>query len=245
MNRFTGYIRRCVEDYDMIQPGDVIAVGVSGGKDSLALLCALAHLRRFYPNRFEVHAITLSMGFEDMDFSGVAELCRRLEVPYTIREKQIKEVIFDQRHEKNPCALCAKMRRGALHDVMGELSLKKIALGHHFDDAVETFMLSLFYEGRLSCFMPVTYMSRTDVTQIRPMLYASEAIIKSVVERYSLPVVENKCPMDGQSKREEIKKLVRELSVTYPDLKSKVFGAMQRLPLTGWETDGKGMKALC
>ncbi|MBR5163346.1 MAG: hypothetical protein IKW79_04935, partial [Schwartzia sp.] len=147
---------------------------------------------------------------------------------------EMKRIIFDERREKNPCALCAKMRRGAIHDVMGELGISKIALGHHFDDAVETFMLSLFYEGRISCFQPVTYMSRTGVTQIRPMLYVGEGTVRSFAEKYELPVVKNACPMDGESRREEVKALVRRLSEQYPDLRSKVFGAMQRLPLDGW-----------
>ena len=234
MNKFTGLVRRCVDDYGMIQDGDVIAVGVSGGKDSLSLLCSLANLRRYYPKKFQLHAITLAMGFEEMDFSPVQELCRQLDVPYTLKNSHLKEIIFDQRQEKNPCALCAKMRRGALHDVMGELGIHKIALGHHYDDAIETFMLSLFYEGRLNCFQPVTYMSRTGVTQIRPMLYIGEGTIRNLAARYDLPVVHNPCPKDGASKREEVKQLIKTLSVQYPDLKSKVFGAMQRLPLDGW-----------
>ena len=235
MERFTGLVRRCIEDYSMIEYGETVAVGVSGGKDSLALLCALAKLRTYYPKKFSLHAITLSLGYGDMDFSGVADLCRELSVPYTVRNTEIQRIVFQERKEKNPCALCAKMRRGALHDVMGELGIRKIALGHHFDDAIETFFLSLFYEGRLSCFQPVTYMSRTGITQIRPMLYVGEGTIKSLAERYKLPVVENSCPMDGLSRREDVKKLVRELTEKYPDLRNKVFGAMQRLPLDGWE----------
>ena len=156
-------------------------------------------------------------------------------MPYTIKRTQMKRIIFDERREKNPCALCAKMRRGAIHDAMAELGIKKIALGHHFDDAVETFMLSLFYEGRISCFQPVTYMSRTGITQIRPMLYAGEGTVRRIAEKYELPVVHNPCPMDKQSRREEVKQLIKTLSAQYPDLKSKIFGAMQRLPLEGWE----------
>jgi tRNA 2-thiocytidine biosynthesis protein TtcA len=235
MNKLTGLVRRCVEDYKMVEDGDVIAVGVSGGKDSLALLCALANLRRYYPKKFTLHALTLETGYAEMDFTPVAELCCALDVPYTRRQTKMRQIIFEERREKNPCALCAKMRRGALHDLMGELGIRKIALGHHFDDAVETFMLSLFYEGRLSCFQPVTYMSRTGITQIRPMLYVGEGTIKNLAIRYQLPVVYNPCPMDGQSKREDVKKLIHALSVQYPDLKSKIFGAMQRLPLDGWE----------
>jgi tRNA(Ile)-lysidine synthase TilS/MesJ len=235
VNKFTGLVRRCVEDYKMIEEGDKIAVGVSGGKDSVSLLCALANLRRYYPKRFELHAVTLSMGYEEMDFSPVAELCGTLGVPFTFRETQLGRLIFEERKEKNPCALCAKMRRGALHGVVGELGIKKIALAHHYDDAVETFLLSLLYEGRITCFQPVTFMSRTGVAQIRPLLYIGEGTIRSLVNRYHLPVVENVCPMNGKSKREEVKTLLRSLSAQYPDLKSKIFGAMQRLPLEGWE----------
>ncbi len=235
MNKFTGLVRRCVEDYTMIDDDETIAVGVSGGKDSLALLCALSNLKRYYPKKYELHAITVDMGYDEMDFSGVERLCRELGVPYTIKRTQMKQIIFDERREKNPCALCAKMRRGAIHDAMGELGIKKIALGHHFDDAVETFMLSLFYEGRISCFQPVTYMSRTGITQIRPMLYAGEGTVERIVRQYDLPVVYNPCPMDKKSRREEVKSLIKALSAQYPDLKSKIFGAMQRLPLDGWE----------
>lgn len=237
LNRFTGLIRRCVEDYKMIEDGDRIAVGVSGGKDSVSLLNAMANLRGYYPKRFELYAITVSMGFEGMDFTPIQEMCDRLNVPYILRQTQMKQIIFDERKEKNPCALCAKMRRGALHDVMGEHGIKKIALGHHFDDAVETFLMSLVYEGRISCFQPVTYMSRADVTQIRPMLYVGEGTVENLVKRYDLPVVQNKCEMDKRSKRQEVKELIKSLSAQYPDLKSKVFGAMQRLPLDGWEPE--------
>ena len=237
MNRFTGLVRRCVEDYHMIEDGETIAVGVSGGKDSVSLLCALNNLRRYYPKRFELHAITLSMGYPEMDFTPIAELCATMGVPYTLQESQLGKLIFEDRKEKNPCALCAKMRRGALHDVCGELGIRKIALAHHYDDAVETFLMSLVYEGRIGCFQPVTYMSRTGVTQIRPLLYAGEATVKSLVKRYQLPIVENVCPMNGKSKREEIKTLLSTLGAQYPDLKSKVFGAMQRYPLEGWEPE--------
>ena len=182
MNKILSYVRRCVEDYDMIQPGDRIAVGVSGGKDSLTLLAALARLRSFYPKPFTVEAFTLDMGHVDggtgMDFAPVAALCRELEVPFTLLPSEIHHIIFDLRREKNPCSMCAKMRRGALHNALAERGIRKIALGHHFDDAVETFFLSLFYEGRISCFQPVTHLDRTDIVQIRPLLYCGEGMIR-------------------------------------------------------------------
>jgi len=235
MNKFTGLVRRCIEDYQMIADGETIAVGVSGGKDSVALLCALANLRGYYPKRFSLHAVTLDMGFEGTDFSPIAKLCEELETPYTLRLTDIAHVVFDERREKNPCSLCAKMRRGALNKAIKELGISKIALAHHFDDAIETFLLSLLYEGRISCFQPVTYMDRTGITQIRPMLYVGEGTVINLVGRNKLPVVHNPCPMNGASKREEIKTLIKTLGMSYPDLRSKVFGAMQRLPLDGWE----------
>ena len=234
LNQFTSIVRKGVDEYRMIADGDAVAVGLSGGKDSLLLLCALHHLQQFYPKRFSLRAVTVELGFPGMDFAPVAELCRRLGVPYTRIPTDIREVVFDARQEPNPCSLCAKMRRGALNTAMKELGCNKLALGHHFDDAVETFLMSLLFEGRVSCFKPVTYMSRMDVWQIRPMIYAGEKKIASVAAALSLPVVENPCPEDKGSKRYEIKQLLAELSGQYPDLRSKVFGAMQRYPLEGW-----------
>ena len=237
LNAFTGTVRRAVDDYHMIDSGDAVAVGVSGGKDSLLLLLALNHLRSFYPKAFTLEAITIELGFEGMDFAPVAALCGDLGVPYTRVKTDIKEIVFDVREEENPCSLCAKMRRGALNDAIREKGISKLALGHHFDDAVETFMLSLLFEGRLSCFRPVTFLDRSGVTQIRPLVYAGEKKIASLAEALELPVVENPCPMDRTSKRHEVKQLLAAMSAEYPDMKSKIFGAMQRLPLPGWEPD--------
>ena len=237
LNAFTGTVRRAVDDYHMIDAGDAVAVGVSGGKDSLLLLLALNHLRSFYPLPFTLEAITIELGFEGMDFAPVAALCESLGVPYTRVKTDIKEIVFDVREEENPCSLCAKMRRGALNDAIREKGISKLALGHHFDDAVETFMLSLLFEGRLSCFRPVTFLDRSGVTQIRPLIYAGEKKIASLAEALALPVVENPCPMDRTSKRHEVKQLLAAMSAEYPDMKSKIFGAMQRLPLPGWEPD--------
>ena len=174
MQKMMGLVRKCIEDYDMIQPGDRVAVGVSGGKDSLTLLVLLAALREYYPVRFDLAAMSVDMGLGGMDFSPVAELCAKLGVPYTVKKTEIGPIIFDHRKEKNPCSMCAKMRRGALHDLLRGQGCNKIALGHHYDDAVETFFMSLLYEGRISCFEPVTYLSRAGITQIRPMLYLGE-----------------------------------------------------------------------
>ena len=235
LNDFTGTVRKAVEDYNMISEGDRIAVGISGGKDSLMLLAALKYLQGYYPKHFELEAITIELGFEGMDFSPVSAWCAERDIPYTCLKTDIKEVVFDVRNEDNPCSLCSKMRRGAINDAITQRGIRKLALGHHFDDAVETFMMSLVFEGRLSCFRPVTYLDRSGVTQIRPMIYAGEQKIANLAEEFGLPVVENPCPMDKTSKRYEIKKLLSELSSDYPDIKSKIFGAIQRLPLPGWE----------
>ncbi len=234
MQKLMGLMRRCIDDYRMIDPGDRVAVGVSGGKDSLALLTILAALREYYPGGYELSAFTIDMGLGGMDFTPVAEYCASLGVPYQRIETEIGKIIFDYRKEKNPCSMCAKMRRGALHNAITEQGIKKIALGHHYDDAVETFVMSLIYEGRISCFQPVTYLDRTDVTQIRPMLYVPEKTIEHFAQRMELPVVHNTCPADKNTRRQEIKELVYSLSATYPDLKDRIFGAMQRLPLPEW-----------
>jgi len=234
LQKVLSFTRRCVEDYDMISEGDRIAVGVSGGKDSLAMLVAMANLKRFYPIKFELEAVTLDMGFDGVDFSPVTKLCDELGVRHTVIKTQMKEIIFDIRQEENPCSLCAKMRRGALHDAALELGCGKVALGHHHDDAVETLMLSLFYEGRISCFRPVTYLDRKKLYLIRPMLYTSERLIRALVNNYPLPIVHNPCPANGNTKRQEMKDLVKMLDKQNPGLRERLFGAMQRLPLDGW-----------
>ena len=236
MQKLMGLVRRCVEDYNMIAPGDKIAVGVSGGKDSLVLLQLLNGLRQY--SDFELEAITIDMGL-GMDYSSIEDFCKKLGVPYTVVKTQIGPIIFDHRKEKNPCSMCSKMRRGALNQAILDRGIHKIALGHHYDDAVETFLMSLIYEGRISCFQPVTDLDRTGVIQIRPMLYIHERTVDNFATRMELPVVENRCPVDKNTKREEIKQLVYELSNTYPDLKERIFGAMQRLPLPEWGPQGR------
>ena len=235
LNEFTGTVRRAVDDYDMIQEGDRVAVGVSGGKDSMLLLLALNHLKSFYPKPFELSAVTIELGFEGMDFTPVKELCTELNIPYACLKTDIKEIVFDVRREDNPCSLCAKMRRGALNDYLRENGIGKLALGHHFDDAVETFMMSLLFEGRISCFRPVTFLDRSGITQIRPLIYCGEQKIANLAAQLNIPVVENPCPQDKASKRWEIKQMLKTMSADYPDMKSKVFGAMQRNPLPGWQ----------
>ena len=237
MQKMLSYVRRAVDQYHMIEDGDVIAVGVSGGKDSLALLATLANLRRFYPKKFELKAITLEMGYEEMDFTPVAELCQKLDVEYITRQTDIKTIVFDIRQEENPCSLCAKMRRGALNDTAKQCGCNKVALGHHYDDVIETVMMSLLYEGRFNCFLPMTYLNRRDITVIRPMIYAPEAYIKSLVRRLELPVVHTPCPADGNTKREEIKQLIRTLEHQNHGVRQRIFGAVQRYPLRGWGID--------
>lgn len=234
MQHLLSRVRRAVEDYNMISPGDRIAVGVSGGKDSLSALWALSELRRFYPAPFELEAITVDMGF-DLDLTPVTHLCERLSVPHTIVPTQIREVVFDIRKEENPCSLCAKLRRGAINTAVNERGCTKLAYGHHYDDAVETYLMNLVFEGRIGCFTPVTFLDRTGVTVIRPLIYTPETMLRNAAEQLDLPVAPKVCPADGNTKREEIKLLIASLAKTYPDFKEKIMGAMQRLPLTGWE----------
>ena len=237
MQHILSLVRRCVEDYDMIQAGETVAVGVSGGKDSVLTLAALARLRDFYPKKFDVAAVTINAGTPGMDFSPIADLCRQLDVPYYLVDVPIYEIVFVHRQEKNPCSLCAKLRRGALSTELNRLGLHKIALGHHFDDAVETMLMSLFLEGRIGCFQPVTDLDRSGVTQIRPLLYVQEKEVRGAVRRLGLPVVENPCPANGSTRREEMKELLFQLERQYPQLKKKIFGAIQRYPLYGWSLE--------
>ena len=238
MQQLLGRVRRCIEDYRMIEAGDRIAVGVSGGKDSLVTLLALARLRRFLPTPFTLEAITLEMGMPEMDYTPVAQLCEELDVPYTRISVPVYEILFEERKEKNPCSLCAKLRRGSLNTALTERGISKIALGHHYDDAVETLMMNLLFEGRIGCFQPVTFLDRTGVTQIRPLLYCHEDEIQRIANREKLPIVHTTCPIDGHSRRQEVKELLASMEKTYPDLMQKIFGAMQRYPLYGWRDGG-------
>ena len=235
MQEILSLVRRCVTDYDMIQEGETVAVGVSGGKDSLVTLTALARLSKFYQKPFKVVAITVETGVPGMSFDAVADYCAALGVEYVRVNVPIYEIVFLERKEKNPCSLCAKLRRGALSTAMNEHGIKTIALGHHYDDAVETLLMNLLFEGRIGCFQPVTYLSRSDVTQIRPLLYVKEQQVRNVAAKLDLPIVHNPCPANGETRRQEVKELIESLSERYPDLKQKLFGAMQRYPLYGWD----------
>mgnify|MGYP003295269882 CR=1 FL=1 len=244
LKRILSYVRRGVDDYEMIKEGDKIAVGVSAGKDSLALLCAMAALRRFYPKKFELCAITVDMGFEDFDLTPIRKMCEELEVEYHVVPTQIAKIIFDIRKEKNPCSLCAKMRRGALYNYAKEIGCTSVALGHHFDEVVETFMLNLFYEGRLGCFQPVTYLSNTDIYLIRPMIYMPEKDVRYFASKNELPVIKSPCAADGNTEREEMKKLLHGLEMGNKGLRYRIFGAIQRGEIDGFREIGRmqGMK---
>ncbi len=233
--RLLSFVRRAVDDYEMIAEGDRIAVGISGGKDSLALLAGLAHLRYFYPKKFELVALTVDMGFDGVDFSAIEALCRELNVPYHVKKTEIARIIFDIRKEKNPCSLCAKMRRGVLHSTAKELGCNKIAFGHHFDDVVETFMLNLFHEGRIGCFQPVTYLSRADITLIRPLIYMPEKDVRYFANRENLPVVKSPCPADGHTEREEMKRLLDTLERQHKGIRHRIFGAISRGEVDGFK----------
>lgn len=242
MQRLEGLMRKAIQEYKMIEPGDRICVGVSGGKDSVALTVGLAHLRRYLNIPFEVVAVSLDpqFGGKATDYAPLEELFAKLEVPFEIRRSNIGAVVFDVRKEPNPCALCAKMRRGLLHDTAKELGCNKVALGHHLDDAIETFYMNLWGEGRLGCFSPVTYLSRKDLTMIRPMILATENDVRRAVKHESLPVVKSTCPADGATRRQEMKEYVADMCRKDRAFRQKMLGAMQGADLDGWAPVAKG-----
>ena len=227
MKEILGCIRRADQDYHMIESGDRVAVGVSGGKDSVLLLYALSLYRRFSPHPFELEALTLTTGLEPFDLQPIRALCEKIDVPYTVRETEIGRIVFEERHEKNPCALCSKMRRGALNDLCNERGLNKLALGHHRDDALETLLMSLLYEGRLHTFQPVTRFDRTPVVQIRPLIYAPEKVIVHYARRLDLPVVASPCPANGRTKREDMKDLLDLICRRVPNARELMLSALR------------------
>ena len=234
LQKLLSYVRRAVDDYHMIEEGDKIAVGVSGGKDSICLLIALKHLQRFYPKHFELEAITVSLGLPGAVYDDIQALCDSIGVPYTVVNTDIGQIIFEERKEKNPCSLCAKMRKGALNTKAEELGCNKVALGHNKDDVVETFFMSLFYEGRINCFAPVSYLDRSKLYSIRPLMYVPEWECRSFVTKSGIDIVKNPCLADGNTKRQETKELLAELSKDYDNLQEKVFGAIKRSQIKGW-----------
>ncbi len=234
LQRLYSYVRRAADDYHMIEEGDKIAVGISGGKDSLTLLYALAGLRRFYPKKFSLIAISIDLGFPGFDLSPIKALCQELEVEYHIVKTEIGQIIFEDRKEASPCSLCAKMRKGSLNDAVKELGCNKVAYAHHMDDIVETMMLSLIYEGRFHSFSPVTYLDRMDLTVIRPMMYLPEAEVIGFMNKYQIPTVKNPCPVDGLTRREYAKNLVRQINLENPGAKQRMFTAILDGNIKGW-----------
>lgn len=242
MQKILGYMRKAIQEFDLIQDGDKIAVGVSGGKDSLVLLEGLVRLKRFIGIDYEVTAITLDprFGGVDGDYSTVEKMCQRLGVDFVLKRTHIGEIVFDVRQETNPCSLCARMRRGALHDAAKEAGCNKIALGHNYDDAVETFVMNLFNEGRLGCFAPKSYLSRKDITMIRPLVFAPEKEVRNAAKRSGLEVVKSKCPADGHTSREDTKRFLAERNKADKGFSDRIFGAVRRAGLDGWGYKDKG-----
>ncbi len=226
--------RKAIDDYNMIEDGDKIAVGISGGKDSLTLLYALHGLQRFYPKKFSIYAITVDLGFQNLNLDEITKLCDTLEIPYHIVKTDIGKIIFEDRKESNPCSLCAKMRKGALNTAIKELGCNKVAYAHHKDDVVETMMMSLIYEGRMHTFRPVTYLDRMDLTVIRPLIYMKEADVIGFVNKYEVPVVKSPCPADGHTKREYVKNLIRDINLETPGVKDRMFTAISN-SIDGWQ----------
>lgn len=234
LQQLLSYTRRAIDDYQMIEDGDKIAIGISGGKDSLALLYALHGLRRFYPKKFELMAVTVDLGFHNFDTEAISALCKELEVPYEVVHTEVAQIIFEERKESNPCSLCAKMRKGALNEAVKSHGFHKIAYAHHKDDVVETMLMSLLFEGRFHTFSPKTYLDRMELTVIRPMMYVSEADVIGFWHKYNLPVAKSPCPADGYTKREYAKNLVKQLNHENPGCKERMFTAIINGNIPGW-----------
>ena len=228
-----------MDDYQMIQEGDKIAVGISGGKDSLTLLYAMANLRQFYPKKFSLIAITVDLGYEGFDLTPVKLLCEHLQVEYHIVSTEIAKIIFSDKNEASPCSLCAKLRKGALNQKIKELGCNKVAYAHHMDDIIETMFLSMFYEGQFYSFAPVTHLDRSGITVIRPLMYVPEANVIGFLHKYHLPLVKNPCPADGKTKREYVKQLVRQINLENPGVKKRIFHAICTGRIEGWNINGK------
>lgn len=239
MREILSGLRKAVEEYQMIEEGDKIAVALSGGKDSITLLLALKNLQIFYPKHFEILAVTIDPGSNTFDIPMLEKLCADNEIEYVVEKTNIKEIVFDLRKEKNPCSLCANMRRGALNSVAKEHGCNKLALGHHKDDVIETLLMNLFYEGNMTTFAPVTYLSRSEITVIRPMIYLEEKQISGFVNRNNITAMKKTCEADGKTEREFFKNLVIELSKKIPRIKASVFGAIERSTIKGWSKESK------
>lgn len=234
LQKLMSYTRKAVDEYNMIEEGDHIAVGISGGKDSLTLLYALHGLKRFYPKHFELSAVTVDLGYEEFNLDPVQKLCDELEISYTVVRSEIAHILFDIRKEANPCSLCAKMRKGALNDAVKEMGCNKVAYAHHKDDIIETMLLSLIFEGRFHSFSPKTYLDRMDLTVIRPIMYVDEMDVIGFKNKFDLPVVKSKCPVDGHTKRQYAKELVKQLNTEHPGARQRMFTAILNGNIQGW-----------
>ena len=234
LQKLLSYTRQAVDEYDLIQEGDKIAVGISGGKDSLTLLYALSNLQKFYPKSFELVAITVDLGYPNFDLTGIEQLCKDLQVEYHIVSTKIGEMVTSEQLEGSACSLCARLRKGALNDAAKELGCNKVAYGHHMDDVIETMMLALIYEGRFCSFWPVTHLDKSQLTVIRPMIYVPEAEVKGFENKMQLPITKNPCPIDGSTKREYIKSLIKQLNTENPGVKKRLFHAIKKGNLEGW-----------
>ncbi len=234
LKRLLSYVRKAVDDYLLIDEGDCIAVGISGGKDSLTLLYALNSLKRFYPKHFDIKAVTVDLGFGNLDLDPIRSLCDFLDVEYTIIHTEIAKIVFDERKETNPCSLCAKMRKGALNEAIKKMGCNKVAYAHHKDDVVETMLLSMIYEGRFHTFAPKTYLDRTDLTVIRPLLYVKEADVIGFVNKMKLPVCKSPCPADGYTRREYVKNILRDLERDNHGTAERMFTAIINSEIKGW-----------
>lgn len=236
MQKLMGHMRAAMDRYNMIEDGDNVAVGVSGGKDSLVLLYSMEMLSRYYPKKFTVTALAVDPCFngESNDYTELEQLCKKINVNLVIRRTELGSIIFNEKKEKNPCSLCARMRRGILHDMAKANGCGKLALGHHMDDAVETFFMNLFDGGTIGSFSPVTYLSRKDLYLIRPMVFCEEKMISNLCTKYNLPVIKSRCPADGVTERQRFKEEILAWQRIYPDIKSKVIGAMQRSNISKW-----------
>lgn len=236
LQQLLSYTRKAIDEYQMIEEGDKIAVGISGGKDSLTLLYALHGLKRFYPKKFDLIAVTVNLGYEKFHTEKIEALCKELSIPYYVIDTDIAKILFDERKEANPCSLCAKMRKGALNEAVKKLGCNKVAYAHHKDDIIETMLLSLIFEGRFHSFSPKSYLDRMELTVIRPMMYVNEADVIGFQRRYDLPVEKSRCPVDGHTKRQYAKDLVKQLNTEHPGAKQRMFTAILNGNIEGWPT---------
>ncbi len=235
MQKILAYMRKAIDNYNMIEEGDKIAIGLSGGKDSITMLMGFKNLQRFYPKKFEILAITINPGFEGFDVDFLKKLCNNINVPLIIEDSHAKEIVFDIRKEKNPCSLCANIRRGMLNSIATREGCNKIAVGHNEDDVLETFLMNLFYAGSINTFAPVSYMDRSKMTLIRPLIYAPEKYIYNFVKRNNIEVMPKACPMDGVSKREDMKNLLKKLQIDIPHIRANLYGAIKRGEINGFK----------